>query len=421
MAGCARPLSRNKPKQASRSKPNITSDRVLRFEDVRQRANEPFPEQVMPRPEGVFGIPPVRIAPHGARAIRIRLPGVPGMHMTVQMRPRVAEYLVVRPQEARIQLGARPSNGLTENGQFQEKQHPLGPGEVYQVVRGTTVQQETVAWQVLRVPNNRPAGPHPTENRWILSTLRRSHTILTPVHPGRPLPCALPITLYNDHMFNSAERRAAGRLADFSEGQWGFITVEQAGMSGAPPEMVQELMRARLLESTFDGVFRVRGGARHPFPKTYSMWLLLNPVKAAWERDPKIDGILSHGSAARIYEALSVPGPYLELTLPETVAPPAATPHLDWFAHRRSLTDDEWCDVYGLPVTTPARTLIDLAKDSPVDLADLGKMAYRLLAKGLSTRDTLIASLDRYVIPEGLAASGHEWLDILLDNDLLAS
>jgi len=222
-------------------------------------------------------------------------------------------------------------------------------------------------------------------------------------------------------MFNSAERRAAGRLADFSEGQWGFITVEQAGMSGAPPEMVQELMRARLLESTFDGVFRVRGGARHPFPKTYSMWLLLNPVKAAWERDPKIDGILSHGSAARIYEALSVPGPYLELTLPETVAPPAATPHLDWFAHRRSLTDDEWCDVYGLPVTTPARTLIDLAKDSPVDLADLGKMAYRLLAKGLSTRDTLIASLDRYVIPEGLAASGHEWLDILLDNDLLAS
>ena len=54
-----------------------------------------------PRGEALTAVKPHRALPKG-----VRLPFVPGMHMAMQMAPRVAQHLVVHPAEARI---GRPS------------------------------------------------------------------------------------------------------------------------------------------------------------------------------------------------------------------------------------------------------------------------------------------------------------------------
>ncbi|WP_189926633.1 hypothetical protein [Kitasatospora xanthocidica] len=56
---------------------------------------------------------------------------------------------------------------------------------------------------------------------------------------------------------------------------------------------------------------------------------------------------------------------------------------------------DEYREVEGLPVTTLAHTLVDVAADGSTDLEGLGRVATNVLARGLATRGELARSLER--------------------------
>jgi predicted transcriptional regulator of viral defense system len=204
--------------------------------------------------------------------------------------------------------------------------------------------------------------------------------------------------------------RALGRVSEVADGQWGYVTVEQAAVAGLDPADLEELLRNGVAETTEPGVLRFRYGGRHPLPRLYAAWLLLDPRQPAWQRDAMVSGVLSHTSAARVYRLAGFYGPLLEVT---------RVPAVDWSTpadirvHHAALTAAETHEVDGLPVTRPGRTLVDLAVAGLGDIVDLGRAALGLIDWG-STSDELADMLDRHLVATGRGGTGKEWLGTLL-------
>jgi hypothetical protein len=79
----------------------------------------------------------------------------------------------------------------------------------------------------------------------------------------------------------------------------------------------------------------------------------------AWKRTAA-DGVVSHRSAAAVYGIGDLPAERHEFTLPKR----RQIRRHDVRLHTRDLTDSEWIELRGLPVTRPARITSDLLYDS---------------------------------------------------------
>lgn len=200
------------------------------------------------------------------------------------------------------------------------------------------------------------------------------------------------------------------RLSDFAEGQWGQVTLDQAAGASITVEDIGELVHARVLEPVVDRVVRIRGGARHPFPRLLAAWLLLDPAQPAWERTPPASGVVSHTSAVRLYRTGDLPGPEPEFTFPSPPPRHMAGPTI----HVAPLEQGDWRELHGLPVTRPARTLVDLAGGGTLDVAEIGRLAGSLLRNGWATQEELAAALDRHLLQARRPGTGHDWLMSLL-------
>jgi hypothetical protein len=190
-------------------------------------------------------------------------------------------------------------------------------------------------------------------------------------------------------------------LCDVAEGQAGLVTEHQAAAYGATPDVLHALLEHRVIETVLPEVIRVRGGARPPFPRLYAHWLLLAPEQPAWERPLPAAGVVSHGAAARVYGVGNLPGPTAEFTVPAD-HPVTAAP--DVALHRAVVRPDEYRDIAGMPVTSPARTFADIATARSTDLEGLGRIATNFLRQGLATRDELAQAL---AAAETTDAAGH--------------
>lgn len=181
---------------------------------------------------------------------------------------------------------------------------------------------------------------------------------------------------------------ALGRMAHVAEGQHGQVTQVQAAAAGLDAAALHQLFRCGVIEGVTAEVVRIRGGARAEFPELYAEWLCLDPATPAWERVEPACAVVSHGSALRVYRIGGPSRPGVEFTAPPTVA-----------AHRRttatiypaSLPADQVRRVGGLPVTTPARTLGDVA--TRLDLEELLRVADAFAAQGWATREQLRTEL----------------------------
>jgi hypothetical protein len=152
------------------------------------------------------------------------------------------------------------------------------------------------------------------------------------------------------------------RVGDFAEGQFGQVTAEQAASVGVD---LAELVRAGFAEPVIDGVWRLRAGGRHEFPRVYAAWLRLEPATAGWERLVPASGVVSHGTALRVYRVGDEAGAGPEFTTSSPVTSSARV-------HTSSLGGGDWRSVAGLPITTPGRTLIDVA--GRLDTNELGRI-----------------------------------------------
>jgi very-short-patch-repair endonuclease len=125
--------------------------------------------------------------------------------------------------------------------------------------------------------------------------------------------------------------------------QHGITTREQLLSAGLSPETIKRWLRNGRLIPLHRGVYAVGHLPPSPHAKTMAALLACGPT-----------AVLSHRSAAKLWGLLRYDGP-IEVTADNTRRRKGI------IVHRHRLTDAEVTHHWGLPVTTAARTLTDLA------------------------------------------------------------
>ncbi|MFE6508114.1 type IV toxin-antitoxin system AbiEi family antitoxin domain-containing protein [Nocardioides sp. NPDC057764] len=151
-------------------------------------------------------------------------------------------------------------------------------------------------------------------------------------------------------------------MTEIAECQWGLITARQAIGVGATPNTLTRLTAQGALERVSHGVYRIAGAPPSRLDDLRADWLALDPTRLPadrlWgSRDDQSLAVISHRSAAVLHDLGDIAADYHEFTLPVR----KQTRRPDVRLHRAPLQSDDWVVVDGLPVTTPLRTINDLA------------------------------------------------------------
>lgn len=150
------------------------------------------------------------------------------------------------------------------------------------------------------------------------------------------------------------------QLRDIAAEQAGFVTSAQAARFDVTAEALDRAARSGLLRRVRHGVYMLETWPLHPEEPLASAWLAVDARPLPWERaaaDPS--AIVSHASAASL-RGLGTIIP----TLPDLTQTSQRSRREEIRFHVAPFApaDWDWLDVAGLrlPVTTPARTIIDL-------------------------------------------------------------
>lgn len=199
-------------------------------------------------------------------------------------------------------------------------------------------------------------------------------------------------------------------LAALAEQQFGYVTRQQAARIEAPSDA---LIEAGVAEPVTDQVFRIRAGGRPRFPEMYALWLALAPAIPAWERSPPADGVLSRTSAMRVYQ-IAVASGLAEVTFTDPTVPRGETTigGRAVCCHHDTVPDDDWTWLAGLPVTTPARTMLDVSLSEDVD--DLARMAQTMVGRHWITGTELRAALERGIARRPELSLTGSWVNAVL-------
>jgi very-short-patch-repair endonuclease len=139
------------------------------------------------------------------------------------------------------------------------------------------------------------------------------------------------------------------RAARLAAALYGLITRAQAAELGATKDVIRHRLRKGRWERLSGDVFRLAGA-----PPSWRQSLM--SARLSWGAGAAI----SHRTAAALWHLAGFePGP-IELTVPRTRR--RAGPGI---VHRHPLHRPDVTTVEGIPITTPARTLIDLASVAP--------------------------------------------------------
>ncbi|GAA3136084.1 hypothetical protein GCM10020255_011120 [Rhodococcus baikonurensis] len=148
-------------------------------------------------------------------------------------------------------------------------------------------------------------------------------------------------------------------LADLAQEQWGMFTSAQAAESGVSAQHLKRLADRFILTRIRHGVYRLTGTPIHPADHVRAQWLALDPAPSATKRinsaDPR--GVASHRTAADLRELGDIDADIAEFTVPRRRNTRSGGVRF----HVAALDPTDWSLLDGLPVTTPARTIVDLA------------------------------------------------------------
>ena len=149
------------------------------------------------------------------------------------------------------------------------------------------------------------------------------------------------------------------QLADLAASQWGMVTAAQARHLGVSAQQIARMNRNGMLQRLQHGVYRLAGVPHDPLADLRAAWLSLDPEITAADRLARPDpiGVVSHRSAARVHQLGDLDADINEFT----VTAPKRTRHPDARIYKRDLTGDDWEVIGGLPTTTVATTIGNLA------------------------------------------------------------
>ena len=206
-------------------------------------------------------------------------------------------------------------------------------------------------------------------------------------------------------------------LAPLATGQHGLAERSQVLDLGATPEMIEAGLRQGLIERVHPRVYLIPGS-----PRTLKQSLMAACLSA--------DGVASHRAAAWLWGLNGPFSGHVEGTIPRRKAPDlrAATIHCS-----SDLIPDDVTAIDGIPVTKPARTLVDLGAVSPrwdvdaaintalarrlVTIEGLWMMLARVARKGRSGAGVLRECLEwRSAVPDSVLEA--LFLQVVRDHDL---
>ncbi|MGH2795426.1 MAG: DUF559 domain-containing protein, partial [Actinomycetota bacterium] len=136
--------------------------------------------------------------------------------------------------------------------------------------------------------------------------------------------------------------------------QYGAFTRAQARAGGATRSMIEHRLRVGRWSREALDVFRVAG-----VPSSWHQALMVACL--AWG----VGAVVSHRAAAALWRLAGFEPGSVELTVPTTRRRSAPG-----VAHRYRLSRSDTTRIEGVPVTTPARTLLDLAAVAPAELVE---------------------------------------------------
>ncbi|MGD9573087.1 MAG: type IV toxin-antitoxin system AbiEi family antitoxin domain-containing protein [Thermoleophilia bacterium] len=155
-------------------------------------------------------------------------------------------------------------------------------------------------------------------------------------------------------------REALDRLIQISADQGGYLTTAQAARLGVERTVLSDLVRGGDLRRVRRGVYAMRG-THHPHEREMAAWLSVERTLLPWEwhdGDPR--AIVSHASAASFWDLGTIIPDLPSLTVR------GAVPKSRLEIHTSRFDRDDWQWTHPeillrMPVTTPARTVVDLA------------------------------------------------------------
>jgi predicted transcriptional regulator of viral defense system len=176
-------------------------------------------------------------------------------------------------------------------------------------------------------------------------------------------------------------------VAAIADDQWGLVTTAQARAVGATPQSMARLANEGVLERVTHGVYRVVG-AGSPLDDLRAAWLALMPDLRAAERLREPDAVLSHRSAAKYHQLGDLDADRFEFT----VGHRRQSRRSEMRFHQEVLTPSQWQITTGLPVTTIAKTIEDLAR-TRTDGGHLASVVRDALALASVTADEISTAL----------------------------
>jgi len=199
-------------------------------------------------------------------------------------------------------------------------------------------------------------------------------------------------------------------VAELAATQWGLVTAAQAERLGVSRMQLTRLAGSGLLTRLSHGVYLSRWVAPDALTDLRAAWLSLDPARTAEERlaTDLTDAVVSHASAAELHDLGSLYPNRLEFTS----ARRRQTRRTDVRLHHRPLPRLDVTVVRGLPVTTPARTVLDLLiqrQDTEHVAQVLGEAATRgvLDTRGLADRLAPVAASHGHPAGDGGALLDH--------------
>lgn len=184
---------------------------------------------------------------------------------------------------------------------------------------------------------------------------------------------------------NPRQSPVAVLLGDIAESQRGCFTRAQAATEGVDDMRLQRAVHNGSIVRLDHGVYRITGAGQDPHQALRVAWLRLSPDESPRERTRRPHLWVSHRSAARLLD-LGV----VAADVPEFISDRRIQTRPDVVVRIRSvgLERSEWMISDGFAVTSPARTVADLAADR-MDGGHLGRIASDALERGMTTRQEL--------------------------------
>jgi hypothetical protein len=185
------------------------------------------------------------------------------------------------------------------------------------------------------------------------------------------------------------ESPAAALFSGIADAQRGYFTRAQAAMEGVDDMRLQRAVRNGAIERLDHGVYRIKGTGQDAHQALRVAWLRLSPEEPPRDRTRHPHLWVSHRSAARLLD-LGV----VAADVPEFISDKRIQTRANVTIRIRSggVERSDWMVYDGFAVTTPARTIADLAADR-MDGGHLGRIASDAFDRGMTTHQEMERAL----------------------------